>query len=113
MRLDAAMDARPVATVLIGRDGEIVIAVVGRDLLAVEVMGRAIRSAAQPVGDLGMSPWESAVVQRGIEGGAGVTHPDLIDVEAMWLGDPRDRGHDRLHRIVATATARAGITTRA
>jgi hypothetical protein len=41
-----------------------------------------------------------------------VTHPDLIDLESVWLGDPGDRGHDRLHRIVALASARAGITAR-
>ena len=107
--IDAALTARPIATVLIGHIDGMAIAVVGTDLLAVEVIGRAIRSAAQPVGDLGLSPWEAPVVQRGIELAAGVTHPDLIDLESVWLGDPRDRGHDRLHRIVETASGRAGI----
>jgi len=107
--IDAALAARPIATVLIGLAEGIALTVVGSDLLAVEVTGRAIRSAAQPVGDLGLSPWETPVVQRGIELGAGITHPDLIDLESVWLGDPRDRGHDRLHRIVETASGRAGI----
>jgi len=107
--INAALAARPVTTVLIGLAEGMAIAVVGSDLLAVEVTGRAIRSAAQPVGDLGLSPWEAPVVQRGIELGAGITHPDLIDIESVWLGDPRGSGHDRLHRFVETASGRAGI----
>lgn len=107
--VDAAVAARPVATVLIGRDPDLAMAVVGADLLATEVMGRALRAATQPVGDLGLSPWEAPVVQRGTELGAGVTHPDLIDLESIWLAHPRDRSHERFHRIVETASARAGI----
>jgi hypothetical protein len=63
----AAIAARPVATVVVGRESGLAITLVGSDLLAVEVVARALRSAAQPVGDLGLSPWEAAVVQRGIE----------------------------------------------
>ena len=107
--IDTAVAAGPVATILIGLDEGMAIAVVGADLLAVEVVGRALRSAAQPVGDLGLSPWQAPVVQRGIELGAGITHPDLIDLESVWLGDPRHRGHDRLHHIMETASGRAGI----
>lgn len=107
--IDAAVLALPAATVLIGGDRGIAIAVIGADLLAVEVMGRALRAAAQPVGDAGLSPWEAPIVQRGIECAAGVVHPDSIRLESIWLGDPRDRGHDRLHRVVETASARAGI----
>lgn len=109
--VEAALAAQPVRTVLVGREHGLVIAVVGRDLLAVEVLGRALRTALQPIGDLGLSPWEAPVVQRGTELALGVTHPDRIRVEPVWLGSPSSRGHDRLHAALATATARAGIPT--
>lgn len=105
----AAMRAAPVCTVLVGREPGMALTVVGSDLIACEVVGRALRAAAQPVGDLGLSPWEGSVVQRAGELGAGVTHPDQIRVEPVWLGDPADRRHDRLHALVETAAARAGI----
>ncbi len=111
--IDAAIAARPVSTLVVGQVQGLAIALVGTDLLAVEVVARALRAAAQPVGDLGLSPWQTPVVQRGVERAAGVPHPDRIDLESIWLGDPRDFGHDRLHRVVDVAAARAGISMRA
>lgn len=109
--VEAALAASPVCTVLVGREHGLAIAVVGRDPLACEVLGRALRTALQPIGDLGLSPWEAPVVQRGTEMALGVTHPDRIRVEPIWLGPLSSPGHDRLHTVLTTATARAGIPT--
>jgi hypothetical protein len=51
------------------------------DLVAAEVVGRAIRAVAQPAGDIGLSPWQSPIVQAATERGYGVHKAGDINLE--------------------------------
>jgi hypothetical protein len=64
---------RPTMVVTVGEWSGLRLVVAGQDLIAVEVVSRAIRAIGSPAGDVGLSPWQAPIVQAAIEPGLGVS----------------------------------------
>ena len=56
------------------------------DLIAAEVVGRGLRSIAQPAGDVGLNPWQTDLVRIASERGLGVATGPQIALEIHRAG---------------------------
>lgn len=70
--------ANPVLTIQIGQFAGAWLAVISDDLIAAEVVGRAIRAVAQPDDWDGINPWQHPLVQIGTERNLGVRSPEAV-----------------------------------
>lgn len=78
--------ADPILTVQLARWRTLRFAVISGDLIAAEVTGRALRSVLQPAGDIGQTPWQSAIVQAASERGLGIAHGGDMSIRVDWAG---------------------------
>ena len=78
--------ANPILNVLVARWRNLRIAVVAHDIIAAEVIGRALRSVLQPAGDIGQTPWQAPLVQAAAERRVGITHGGDMSISVVWLG---------------------------
>jgi hypothetical protein len=56
------------------------------DLIAAEVIGRGLRSIAQPAGDVGLNPWQTELVRIASERSLGVTSGPQIEIVVRRSG---------------------------
>lgn len=90
------------------------VVIAGIDPIATEVTARAFRAIAQPAGDVGLSPWQSDLVQAAIERGLGVSGGQYMRIESRtgFPIDPRvareaDRLLERICHLLDTPTSAA------
>ena len=79
--LDIVINAErvnPVLTIQVGRFGSAEFALICSDIVAAEVIGRAMRAVAAPQDWDGTSPWQTPIVQHAIERSMGVRHGGQI-----------------------------------
>jgi hypothetical protein len=94
--------ANPVLLIQVGTFGGAWFAVLADDLVAAEVVGRALRAVACPADWDGINPWEQPIVQIGMERNLGIRGPEAIRV--VLDGDSSNEA-ETFRSVVADAAA--------
>ncbi len=80
------------------------------DLIAAELAGLAVWTAAQPSGHDRLGPWEDPVVQRATELDLGVQLPSDLTLLPAWVGSSADdAGLATLNALTATLSSLLNI----
>ena len=77
---------RPLLSVQVAEWQGLRVLIASTDLIAAEVIGRALRSVAQPAGDVGLNPWQTDIVRVASERGLGATHGARIVLDLHPAG---------------------------
>lgn len=99
---DVALVFSPSVVLLVGEIRGYVVCIASTDLVAAELVGLAVRSAAVTDPELRKRPWEDPVVQRATELDLGIQTPDQLELRAVWASPPDPVGLTHLTTLLCT-----------
>jgi hypothetical protein len=97
-----AETASPLFALQVGRFEDLRFAIVTTDLIAADVVGRALRAVAVPEDWDGVTPWQHPIVQTAIERRLGVQSSDETTIEILGGGDAFEQS-PRFQEVIRAA----------